>query len=159
MLAQQRADAHVGGAADAVRGDGLALQVLDGPDRALLQNEVLAGVMALDAVLETVRDDAEIVHVPVQHRSAKRREGERGDVEIAGRERRDFRRGRAEMNGLDHIGIAVMAQDGFVREQDRRHGRGCHDPARAHRQRLGCRCPNCAERHESCGENSERAAW
>ena len=126
-------DAHedVLAAADAVDGDDLALQILDRFDRAILQNHVVVGLVALDAVADLVDDDAQIVHPRVLDRRAQHVERHRHEVEFAGGQSLQSDRRAGDALRLERVAFAQMPREAGMLEQDRRELRrryGIADP-------------------------------
>ena len=130
------ADRHVDGAADAVGSQHLALEILDRLDRAVGEHHVLAGAVALDAVLVEICDDADIVHMRVLDREPDRGECQCRQVELARGKRSDLRRAAAKLHGLEAIGRPVVPQDVLLHEDDRGELARHHRPADPHLERL-----------------------
>ena len=136
---QHRAHRDIDGAAHGVGGEHLALEIGDGFDRAVIEHHEFVGAMARHAVLDFVADDAQIVHMRVLDGEPEGGEGQRSDVELAGRERGDDRRRAFEAGRLGDIGLAEMLEDVLFLQHQRR-GRGRHhDPADADFHRRGLR--------------------
>src|SRR6185437_4768628 len=113
------------------------LEVLDRPDRRVGAHDVLDGVIAGDAVLVEIGDDADVRHPGVLDGEAEGREGEGGDVDLAGGQRGDLRRAAAKADRLEGVGFAVMPEDALVLEEDRRELRRHDGPAGAYLERFG----------------------
>ena len=136
---QHRPHRDVDRAAHGIGGEHLALEVGDGLHRAVIEHHEFVGAVARHAVLDLVADHAQVVHVRVLDGEAEGRKGQRPDVELAGRERRDDGRRAFEACGFGDIGLAEMLEDVLFLQHQRR-GRGRHhDPADADFHRRGLR--------------------
>jgi hypothetical protein len=133
---QHRLHGDVDRAARRIGGDDLALEVLDLLDRTVLEHHIFLGIVAFDAVLEFVANDAQVVQPGVADGDAERRIGEVGDVDFISGERGNHRRRADEVHRLHHVGLAEMLGEVLLLQPDRRPIARRH-PAFADFQRVG----------------------
>jgi hypothetical protein len=137
VLAQNRAQHHVDGAAGAVGHGNIALHIGDAVDRSILQDEELVRIAAGRTVLEHVGDNAQIGHACVEHRRRQRREAEADEIDLVGGERGDLRRRALEVRHIEDIGLALVAQDILGPDRHQRHVRAARHPANPQMHRIG----------------------
>jgi hypothetical protein len=132
---------HAG--ADAVGGQHLALEVGDGRDAGVLFHHVVGGEVVLAAVLDLVGDDAQVGEPGVLHGKRKARETERGDLQLADRHGGDLRRRGAEIDRLEHVGLALVPGEALLGEQHgiRDAGATTHRHGSSRVPRRACREP------------------
>ena len=137
VFRQHRAHRHVDRAAALVGRDDLALEILDRMDRAVLAHKIAVRVVARDAVLKAVANDAQILHPGIDDPEREGRIGQCRGVELAGRERLHRGRGALEMGQLRDVGLAGMGRELGSGEHQCREIRPRHHPADAQLVRLG----------------------
>ena len=83
----------------------LPFEVLDLLDRAVGEDHVFLRIIAVDAVLQLVGDDPQVVQSGILDSDRKRGERQVGDFEFAVGQRRDHLRRAHVAHGLEHIGL------------------------------------------------------
>jgi two-component system KDP operon response regulator KdpE len=137
MLAQHGAHGDIHRAAGRVGRQNFALQILDLLDRTIVQDEVLVGIIAGDAILEIVADDPQVGKSSVLHGERERGIGKIADIELIAGERGDHRRRALETRHIQAIGLVQMRHKiGFRRQQRGPIGHR-HDIAGANLDRVG----------------------
>ena len=134
---QRHPHRDVDGAAEAIGGQNLALQIGDRFDRAVVENQIAVLEIARNIALEIVGDGAQIVHLAVFDRQGERRIGEQRDIELARGDRGDHRRAAVEAKRLQRVALAEMLGDAVLGKQDRRQVCRRGDPSDADLDRVG----------------------
>ena len=112
MPAQHDPSLHVGRAAERQYGDDLALEIGEILDRPVLQHEKAAAIlMAVDAVLDLVADDPQIVEMRILDRRADGRIREAGEIELIGGEGGEPNGRRGEMRRIERVADALMGRE------------------------------------------------
>ncbi len=133
---QRGAQRDVDGAAAAIAGDDLALEVFDLVDAAVLADIEAGAVVAGDAVLEFVGDDANVVEPGILDCERERRIGEVGDFELVIGDRRDHLRRALIAHRFDRVGLAHVPGEVLLLQHDRGPVRHRRHPRHADLDRL-----------------------
>ena len=136
VLSQHATDRDIDRSARRDGADDLALQVLDLFDRAVGHHHVFLRIMARHAVLQFVGDDAQVAEAGIQDRDRQCREGEACDFKLVVGERRDHQRRADIADRLEHIGLAHVAREFLLLEEERCPVRHRRDPRDADLDRL-----------------------
>jgi len=160
MFRQHRTQRHVDRTARLVRREDLALQVVDGSDRAIPADDERVGVVAGHSVLELVGDDSQIRHPGILDPECEGRVGQCRAIELASRERGHLSRGAGEMSELGNVGLTGMGREIRLDEHQGYKVRRRHHPTYAEMIELPCLClpdPKKRQRQRCSNEGGRRA--